>query len=64
MNALREEEQDGKGRISIILWGLAEGVVEEEGSPALLGSDGVGPHAARRDQYRGGGNQGRNGRSR
>ena len=46
INALSDEEQDGKGRISIILWGLVEDVIEEGGSPALLGSDGVGPHAA------------------
>lgn len=45
MNALAEEEQDGKGRISIVLWGLAENVIEEEGSPPLLGADGQGPHA-------------------
>jgi hypothetical protein len=37
-------EHDGKGRISIILWGLIN-AVEEEGSPPLLGSDGHGPHA-------------------
>jgi len=46
VNALVPEEQDGKGRISIILWGLARDVVEEEGSPPLLGSDGQGPHAS------------------
>lgn len=46
VNALKPEEQDGKGRISIILWGLARDVVEEEGSPPLLGSDGHGPHAS------------------
>jgi len=57
VNALAEEDQDGKGRISIILWGLAEGVLEEEGSPPLLGSDGQGPHAQRRD-----GRVGHNGR--
>lgn len=45
VNALPPEEQDGKGRISIILWGLATDVIEEEGSPPLLGSDGKGPHA-------------------
>ena len=38
VNALKPQEQDGKGRISIILWGLAQGVVEEEGSPPLLGT--------------------------
>mmetsp|Transcript_38239 Transcript_38239/g.80187 ORF Transcript_38239/g.80187 Transcript_38239/m.80187 type:complete len:117 (-) Transcript_38239:289-639(-) len=56
INALLEEEQDGKGRISIILWGLADGVVEEDGSPPLLGSDGQGPHA-----QRGGGGRGNRG---
>jgi hypothetical protein len=45
VNALPPSEQSGKGRISIILWGLAKNVVEEEGSPPLLGSDGQGPHA-------------------
>ena len=45
VNALPSEEHDGKGRISIILWGLAKNVIEEEGSPPLLGSDGQGPHA-------------------
>jgi hypothetical protein len=48
INALKPEEQDGKGRISIILWGLAQDVVEEEGSPPLLGADGKGPHASHR----------------
>jgi hypothetical protein len=57
VNALPEEDQDGKGRISIIVWGLAEGVLEEEGSPKLLGSDGQGPHARRED---GRGGHGRN----
>jgi hypothetical protein len=58
VNALAEEEQDGKGRISIVLWGLAEGVIEEGGSPPLLGSDGQGPHAQQqsRDGYNRGGN--------
>ena len=59
INALPEEEQDGKGRISIILWGLAECVLEEEGSPPLLGSDGQGPHAQRRDGRYGNGGRGR-----
>ncbi len=45
INALAPEAQTGKGRISIILWGLAKGVIEEEGSPPMLGSDGVGPHS-------------------
>jgi len=36
INALKAEEQDGKGRVSIILWGLAPNVIEEEGSPPML----------------------------
>ena len=36
VNALSAEEQTGKGRISIILWGLAPHVVEEENSPPIL----------------------------
>jgi len=45
INALPPAEHDGKGRISIILWGYARNIVEEDGSPPLLGSDGYGPHA-------------------
>jgi len=64
VNALSPEDQDGKGRISIILWGLAQDVVEEEGSPPILGSNGQGPHAAKnhrnhhrqRNQHRGNNN--------
>jgi hypothetical protein len=54
VNALPPEEQDGKGRISIILWGLAQDAIEEPNSPPMLGSDGQGPHAQqqnRRKQY-------------
>merc|ERR1712113_74939 len=36
INALPLDEQDGKGRISIILWGLTTLAVEESGSPAML----------------------------
>jgi hypothetical protein len=36
VNALPVEEQDGKGRISIILWGLAPNCVEEDNSPPVL----------------------------
>ena len=36
VNALTESEEDGRGRISIILWGLAPNVVEEANSPPLL----------------------------
>ena len=35
VNALAEEDQDGKGRISIILWGLTD-VIDEAGSPPIL----------------------------
>ena len=65
INALSEEEQDGKGRISIILWGLAEGVIDEDNSPPMLGSDGQGPHASQRHGGRyGGGRGGRGNRGR
>ena len=36
VNALAPEEQDGKGRISIILWGLAPNVIDEKNSPPVL----------------------------
>jgi hypothetical protein len=36
INALPEAEQDGKGRISIILWGLCTTTVNEPGSPPML----------------------------
>lgn len=39
VNALPKAEQNGKGRISIILWGLAEDVIDEKNSPALLTND-------------------------
>ena len=37
INALPESEHDGKGRISILLWGWTENVIEEGGSPAMIG---------------------------
>lgn len=40
INALPANEQDGKGRVSIILWGLCTMAIEEEGSPPML-SDGT-----------------------
>mmetsp|Transcript_122956 Transcript_122956/g.244635 ORF Transcript_122956/g.244635 Transcript_122956/m.244635 type:complete len:646 (+) Transcript_122956:87-2024(+) len=36
INALPKEEQDGKGRVSIILWGLTTLAMDEEGSPPML----------------------------
>jgi protein phosphatase PTC7 len=39
INALPEQEQDGKGRISIILWGLCTTTVDEAGSPPMLTDD-------------------------
>ena len=36
INALPADEQDGRGRISIVLWGLVPDVIEEAGSPPLL----------------------------
>jgi hypothetical protein len=36
INALPDDEQDGKGRVSIILWGLAPNCIEEANSPPIL----------------------------
>eukprot|EP00931_Biecheleriopsis_adriatica_P118274 TRINITY_DN93711_c0_g1_i1.p1 TRINITY_DN93711_c0_g1~~TRINITY_DN93711_c0_g1_i1.p1 ORF type:complete len:431 (-),score=68.26 TRINITY_DN93711_c0_g1_i1:72-1280(-) len=36
INALPQEQQDEKGRISIILWGNSTAAVEERGSPPML----------------------------
>ena len=45
INALPESEQNDKGRISIMLWGWTDNVIEEEGSPALGGDDRKGAKA-------------------
>ncbi|CAJ1448122.1 unnamed protein product [Effrenium voratum] len=47
INALPAEEQDGRGRISIILWGNASKAVDESGSPAMLGDDRPGNYSMR-----------------
>jgi len=39
LNALPKDEQDGKGRISIILWGLSNLAIDEPGSPPMLVDD-------------------------
>lgn len=39
VNAIPETEQDGKGRISIILWGWVEDTVDEANSPPMLTND-------------------------
>ena len=39
VNALPKSEHNGKGRISIILWGLVKDCIEERGSPGLLTND-------------------------
>lgn len=39
INALPEAEQDGKGRISIILWGNCTAAVDEPGSPPMLSDE-------------------------
>merc|ERR1711879_916069 len=36
LNALPVDEQNGKGRISIILWGLSNLTIDEPGSPSML----------------------------
>ena len=40
VNALPVAEHDGKGRVSIILWGQCDNVIEEDGSPPLLDNGG------------------------
>jgi hypothetical protein len=39
INAVPKPEQEGKGRISIILWALCQKTVEEAGSPGMLTDD-------------------------
>ena len=39
INALPKKQQNGKGRISIVLWGYAKNVIEEPGNPPLLTND-------------------------
>eukprot|EP00633_Aureoumbra_lagunensis_P007622 CAMPEP_0197316702 /NCGR_PEP_ID=MMETSP0891-20130614/43748_1 /TAXON_ID=44058 ORGANISM="Aureoumbra lagunensis, Strain CCMP1510" /NCGR_SAMPLE_ID=MMETSP0891 /ASSEMBLY_ACC=CAM_ASM_000534 /LENGTH=370 /DNA_ID=CAMNT_0042806305 /DNA_START=57 /DNA_END=1169 /DNA_ORIENTATION=+ len=36
INQIPPEKRDGKGRISIILWGMASGVIDEPNSPPML----------------------------
>ena len=59
VNALPSDEQDGKGRISIILWGLAPNAIEESNSPPVLTDNtrggGHNMHAGRRGGGGGGG---------
>ena len=58
VNALAPEEQSGKGRVSIILWGLAPNVIEEEGSPPIL-TDNTRGNGHSIHHKGGGGNRGR-----
>lgn len=62
VNALPEAEQDGKGRISIVLWGNCPKFTEESGSPPMLtdNSRGLGHniHNVKRDHHLNGNNQG------
>uniref|UniRef100_A0A7S4EN47 Fe2OG dioxygenase domain-containing protein n=2 Tax=Pseudo-nitzschia australis TaxID=44445 RepID=A0A7S4EN47_9STRA len=66
INSLSNEEQVAhginKGRVSIILWGLASNIKEEANSPSLLGADGKGPHAAKNNHKYHGNNKNRGGR--
>jgi len=39
INALPEAEQDGQGRISIVLWGWCSAAVDEPGSPEMLSDE-------------------------
>jgi hypothetical protein len=57
MDALSPDQQDDKGRISIIVWGLTKNATEEDGSPPLLGSEGA--HAQRDNHRRGNNGRGR-----
>ncbi|CAK9109144.1 unnamed protein product [Durusdinium trenchii] len=45
INALPEQEQDGKGRISIILWSLCELCIEESDSPPMLTDESRGSYS-------------------
>lgn len=55
INALPEEEHDGKGRISIILWGLAPNVKEESNNPPILTDNTRGNgYSTHKDQRRNG----------
>ena len=47
INALCPDDQDGKGGVSIILWGWVPGIEEKEDSLMMLGANGEGPHAKR-----------------
>ena len=42
INALPASEHSGKGRVSIILWGQCDHVVEEANSPSLVVTAGKG----------------------
>jgi hypothetical protein len=53
VNALPEDEQDGRGRVSIVLWGLTSDVIEEDKSPPMVknaGDFGGVPRDAQRKQ--------------
>jgi hypothetical protein len=58
INALPEEEQDGKGRISIVLWGWCSSAVDEEGSPPML-EGGKGKGKGEKGKGKGKGEKGR-----
>lgn len=45
INALPDQEQDGKGRISIILWCLCQLCMEEAGSPGMLTDESRGSYS-------------------
>jgi len=45
INALPDEDRDGKGRISIILWCLCQLCVEEAGSPGMLTDESRGSYS-------------------
>lgn len=57
VNALPDDEQDGKGRISIIIWGLCTTAVDEAGSPPMLTDDSRGGKGGGKGGYDGRRNQ-------
>ncbi len=44
VNALPLDEQHGKGRISLVVWGLAQDCIEERDSPSLIVNSRPGHH--------------------
>jgi len=54
INALPDADQDGKGRISIILWGLCTTAIDEAGSPPMLDNESRGEKGKGKGKGKGG----------